>query len=316
MRFIVTGSNGFIGYHTCERLIRLGYEVIGVDDLSTGLPTNKVDGVTYHVHTVLDNDWLQSLLRALQPNAVIHLAAIPRVGFSVDRPLESAMANLIGTISVLNSLRDADLSRGTRLVCASSSSVYGDVDTMPISETCACDPKSPYALSKAQAESWCSMFHRLYGLDVVSLRYFNVFGPRARFGGAYSTVLCAWLYHLSVDPSYQPFLEGDGTQSRDFCSVENIVQANISAATRTRAFSADVYNIAQGTSHSLLSVKAALERISGRELVLESRPPRLGDIRHTLADISRARNELHYDPDTDFEAQLHRMAGWYRNDYS
>ena len=179
----------------------------------------------------------------------------------------------MGTLSVLNAILKSRLMGRTRLVFASSSAVCGDASVLPTPEAYPSNPQSPYALAKLHGEQWCDIFHRLYGLDVVSLRYFNVFGPGGLFGGAYSTVLSAWSYHLFVDPSYQPFLEGDGTQTRDFCFVENVVQANIAALTRERGFAADVLNVGQGEAHSMLEVKDVLEQVAGRELPLERRPP-------------------------------------------
>ncbi len=312
---IVTGSNGFIGRHTCRRLVDLGAEVIGVDDLSDGSPDDAVVGVRYHAHSVADADWLVRLLRDTTPTAVVHLAAMPRVAYSVEHPLRSATVNEMGTLAVLNAILSADLADRTRLVCASSSSVYGGAEVLPTPETHTCNPQSPYALAKLHGERWCDLFHRLYGLDVVSLRYFNVFGPGARFGGAYSTVVPGWLYALYVDPACRPYLEGDGTQTRDFCYVDDVAQANASAVTRSRRFAADVFNVGQGRAHSLLEVKEILERIVQKELPLERRPPRVGDVRHTLADITRARAELDFAPATDFDAQLADTAAWYRDCY-
>ncbi len=315
MRFIVTGSNGFIGQNTCRSLIELGHDVIGVDDLSSGSAANGVEGVQYHVHSVVDAEWLVRLLKNTVPDAVLHLAAKPRVPDSVKNPLRSAEANTMGTLSVLNAILKTGLTGRTRLVFASSSAVCGDASLLPTPEACPSNPQSPYALAKLHGEQWCGMFHRLYGLDVVSLRYFNVFGPGGLFGGAYSTVLSAWSYHLFVNPTYQPFLEGDGTQTRDFCFVDNVVQANVAAATRERGFAADVLNVGQGEVHSLLEVKDVLEQVAGRELPLERRPPRVGDVAHTLADISRAREELGFEPSTDFYHQVERTAIWHRDCY-
>ncbi len=315
MRFIVTGSNGFIGQNTCRRLTELGHDVIGVDDLSSGTPANGVGGVQYHAHSVVDADWLERLLENTGPDAVLHLAAKPRVPYSVQNPLRSAEANVMGTLSVLNAILKSRLMGRTRLVFASSSAVCGDASVLPTPEAYPSNPQSPYALAKLHGEQWCDIFHRLYGLDVVSLRYFNVFGPGGLFGGAYSTVLSAWSYHLFVDPSYQPFLEGDGTQTRDFCFVDNVVQANIAALTRERGFAADVLNVGQGEAHSMLEVKDVLEQVAGRELPLERRPPRVGDVAHTLADISRAREELGFEPSTDFYTQVERTAIWHRDCY-
>ena len=315
MRVLVTGSNGFIGWHTCKRLVEQGIDVIGVDDLSEGAADNAVAGVRYHTLSVADAGGMVRLMREAQPAAVIHLAARPRVRFTVEQPLQSSTANLLGTIAVLDSLLRAELIGKTRLVFASSSAVYGLADVLPTSETHPCDPQSPYALQKYQGEQWCRMFHRLYGLDVVSLRYFNVFGPGAAFGGAYSLVLSAWLYHLYVEPSYRPYLEGDGTQTRDFCYVEDVAWANVTAATLKGGFTGKALNIAQGRAYSLLDTRIMLEEVAGRQLDLERRPARTGDVQHTLADITRAREELGYQPSTDFRAQLEAMASWFRNSH-
>jgi len=174
---------------------------------------------------------------------------------------------------------------------------------------------APYAMEKLHAEQWCQTFASLYDLDVLSLRYFNVFGPYSLFGGAYSTVLSAWMYHLYVDPDYQPYLEGDGTQTRDFCFVDNVVQANLRAGTRKEQFSGQAYNIAQGTAHSLLDCKDLLEEISGKELLLEQRPPRIGDVKHTLADTSKATVDFGYEPVGNFADQVVEMARWYESSY-
>ena len=315
MRFVVTGSNGFIGQNSCRRLAALGHEVIGVDDLSSGTPPNGVNGVQYHTRSVVDADWLVGLLKDTVPDAILHLAAKPRVPYSVRNPLRSAEANAMGTLSVLNGILKAELAEKTRLVFASSSAVFGDATALPTPETYPSNPQSPYALAKLQGEQWCDLFHRLYGLDVVCLRYFNVFGPGALYGGAYSTVLSAWPYHLFVDPSNRPFLEGDGTQTRDFCFVDNVVEANIAAATREHGFAADVLNVGQGEAHTLLEVKGILEEVAGRKLNLERRPPRVGDVAHTLADIKRARSELGFEPSTDFTTQVETTAIWFRDCY-
>ncbi|MFN2188159.1 MAG: NAD-dependent epimerase/dehydratase family protein, partial [Candidatus Promineifilaceae bacterium] len=203
----------------------------------------------------------------------------------------------------------------TRVVSSSSSSVYGGADLRPTPESYPCQPKSPYALEKFHGEQWCEMFASLYELDVLSLRYFNVFGPHSLFGGAYSTVLSAWLYHLYVDPSYTAFLEGDGSQTRDFCFVDNVVQANIRAGKREGKFSGQAYNVAQGASYSLRDVKDLLEELAGKELLLEMHPPRVGDVKHTLADISRAQADFSYAPSTNFADQVAQMAEWYKNSY-
>lgn len=315
MKAIVTGSNGFIGFNLCLELKRKGWSVTGIDDLSSGLAENIVAGFHY-IHTRVQNkDNIEQLFREFQPDVVFHLAAIPRVSYSVENPFVTAEANVLGTVSILEAIVKADLVEKTRLVNTSSSSVYGGADVRPTPESHPLDPKSPYALEKSQGEQWLKLFANLYGLDALSLRYFNVFGPHSLFGGAYSTVLSAWLYHLYVDPDYEAFVEGDGTQSRDFCYVDNVIQANILAATRGGRFSGQAFNIAQGKSHTLLDCQELLGKIAGKELKLAQRPPRVGDVKHTLADISAAQEELGYKPSADFEWQLTQMAEWYQHSY-
>lgn len=315
MRAIVTGSNGFIGYNLCKELRNQHWQVLGIDDLSNGLRDNVVDGFSYEWAKIEDRDNTRKLFREFRPDVVFHLAALPRVAFSVENPFDTAVANVMGTLSILEAVVKEDLVGTTRLVNSSSSSVYGGADIRPTPESHPCQPKSPYALEKYQAEKWCEMFASLYNLDVISLRYFNVFGPHSLFGGAYSTVLTAWLYHLYVDGSYEPFLEGDGTQSRDFCFIDNVVQANIRSAIRPERFSGLAVNVAQGSSHTLLECKDLLEKISGKTLNLLQKPPRIGDVRHTLADISLAERELGYQPTNGFEDQLTQMADWFENSY-
>lgn len=315
MKAIVTGSNGFIGFNLCQALERLDWQVMGIDDLSSGLAQNVVPGLRYEYVQVQNQARIRELLEGFRPDVIFHLAAIPRVSYSVQNPFETAEANILGTISLLEGVLRADLVGQTRIVNSSSSSVYGGADALPTPESYPHNPQSPYALQKSQAEQWLRLFARLYDLDCVSLRYFNVFGPHALFGGAYSTVLSAWMYHLYVDPNYEPFLEGDGEQTRDFCFVDNVVQALILAGTREQGFAGEAFNVAQGAAHSLLQCKALLEKISGQTLHLAQRPPRVGDVRHTLADISAAREELGYEPATKFEEQLRAMADWYATDY-
>jgi nucleoside-diphosphate-sugar epimerase len=315
MRAIVTGSNGFIGFNLCQKLHRENWEVIGIDDLSSGRRDNVIDGFRYEFMKIQEKERMESLLRKFEPDAIFHLAAVPRVSYSVENPFITAEANIMGTLSILEGVVKAGLVEKTRIVNTSSSSVYGGAEQLPTPESHPCDPKSPYALEKYQAEEWGRLFADLYGLDIVSLRYFNVFGPHAIFGGAYSTVLTAWLYHIYVDPTYEAFLEDDGTQSRDFCFVDNVIQANLLAASREQGFSGEAFNVAQGSATTLLECKDMIEELSGRPLNLAQRPPRVGDVRHTLADISAAQRELGYNPTTNFLEQLKIMADWYANHY-
>lgn len=315
MKALVTGGCGFIGTNLVTKLIKHNWEICVVDNLSSG--HNKLTGVSYAQNSITQRDNMFTLIRSFQPDVLFHLAAVPRVAYSVEHPYETAVENVMGTISILDAVRRT--SPKCRVVASSSSSVYGGADMLPTPEICNCNPKSPYALEKFQLEQWCKLYSELYDLDIVCLRYFNVIGPHSLYGGAYSTVLSAWLYHLYVDASVPAFLEGDGKQTRDFCDVANVVQANLLCAyygqMDNKKFSGDIFNIAKGSSHDLLYIKKLLESISGKQLHLEMRPERIGDVKHTLADISKAKSILGYEPTTDFDQQVIKMAEWYKNHY-
>lgn len=177
MKAIVTGGNGFIGFNLCQALKRLDYTVLVIDDLSSGLAENVVVGFQYERVKIQDKARIEIIFREFAPDTIFHLAAIPRVSYSVEHPYQSAEANVLGTISILEGVVKAGLSATASVIHSSSSSVYGGASQLPTPETYLCDPKSPYALEKHQGEQWCQLFAHLYGLDVVSLRYFNVFGP-------------------------------------------------------------------------------------------------------------------------------------------
>lgn len=295
MRALVTGGAGFIGYNLCQFLASHNYNIVVIDDLSSGSRLNIVEGIEYHFCKVQHNCIVDRIIRSHEPEVIFHLAAIPRVAYSVDNPETTSDANIMGTISVLEAVRKSG--RNIRVINSSSSSIYGEASQLPTTESCPANPQSPYALQKWQSEEWGRMYASMYGMDVVSLRYFNCFGKYSRYGGSYSTVLSAWLYHLYVDNSVVPYLEGDGLQSRDFCFVDNVVQANHNAAVSKNKFNGESYNISQGDSHSLLECKSLLESISGKNIELEIRPPRKGDVRHTLADINAARQRIKYNPE-------------------
>ncbi len=288
MRALVTGGLGFIGSNLCRQLHKEEWDIMVVDDLSSGKECNKIEGVEYIQDSIEKPGLMDLLLSSSFPiDVIFHFAAIPRVSYSVENPLETTKANVMGTLAILDAVRKH--SKSTRIINSSSSSVYGGAEQLPTPIDYPCDPQSPYALQKYQSELWCKMYADLYGLDVISLRYFNVIGPHSYYGGAYSTVLSAWLYSLYVDESVRPFLEGDGKQTRDFCAVENVVSANMQAAAMSRrTFQGEALNIAQGSAHSLLDCKDLLEQISGKKLNLEMRPARMGDVKHTFADISES----------------------------
>ena len=299
-----------------------------IDDLSSGKKWNKWDGVEYIEASLearrvcikektVENavTAIDTLVSVFNPDVIFHLAAVPRVSYSVEYPFETTESNVLSTLAVLDAARKYG-NKHIRVVYTSSSSVYGGAKQLPSHVDCPADPQSPYAMKKWQGEEWCRLYAKLYDLDVVCLRYFNVFGPHSYYGGAYSTVLSAWMYSLYVDTSVKPFLEDDGTQTRDFCFVDNVTHANILAAMYDKArFEGEAFNIAQGAAHSLLDCKALLEVISRRRLHLEMRPPRKGDVKDTLADIGRSASVLEYVPSIDFERQVRTMAKWYETSY-
>jgi len=312
MKAVVTGGCGFIGYNLTSKLKENGWNVVVVDNLSSGYRSNFVEGVQYYYNSV--QNAIDHVIQSEKPDVIFHLAAVPRVSYSVEHPLETTEENVLMTVKLLDSVRN--LSPNTRIVYSSSSSVYGGAENLPTKECEDIDPKSPYALQKWQGEEWGKVYANLYDMDFVALRYFNVFGPYSRYGGAYSTVLSAWLYSIYVDSTVQPFLEGDGKQTRDFCYVDNVVQANMKAAQNATRFKGDAFNVAQGQRHSLLDCKEIIEKHSGKKLELEVKPRRVGDVDHTLADIRAAKVTLGYKPASDFEDQVKRMAEWYATDYS
>lgn len=319
LKALITGGCGFIGYNLVLALESdpwQAWDVIVIDDLSSGLRSNHVKGVDYIHESILKEGLLDTVVSRFMPDVIFHLAAIPRVSFSVKHPVETFNANVLGTLKVLESVRKSKLPHACRIINTSSSSIYGDSAPRPTHRLTPGNPQSPYALDKWQAEEWCRMYAKLYNLDVVSLRYFNVFGPHSRFGGAYSTVMSAWLYSLFVDPSVTPYLEGDGLQSRDFCFVENVVKANLLCQSHIARFEGESFNVAQGQSHTLLQLKEIIEQATGKIINLERRPERVGDVKHTLADITDTCNILGYDPRRDFVNQVKIMADWYATSYS
>ncbi len=324
MRAIVTGGSGFIGHNLVKALIENSWEkwqVLVVDDLSSGKSWNTWPEAQYDISSLEVPEFgstvgsIDRLVQKFDPHVIFHLAAIPRVSYSVEEPYKTTKSNVLSTLAVLEAARKYG-KNDIRVVYTSSSSIYGGADKLPTPVDSPADPKSPYAMQKWQGEEWCRMYASLYNLDVVCLRYFNVFGPHSYYGGAYSTVLSAWLYSLYVDPSVRPFLEGDGTQTRDFCFIDNVTHANILAALYDKAyFEGEAFNIAQGSRISLLECRDLLEKISGKNLDLEYRPDRVGDVKHTLADITLSKSILEYAPSTNFESQLRKMATWYEKSY-
>jgi len=283
---LVTGGAGFIGAHLVTRLVHEGRRVRVVDDLSTGMLDRlaPVRGSIELVRADLAAADLTPIVAGAE--RVFHLAAIPSVPRSVRDPLTTHHASATATLRLLLACRDAGVGR---VVLSSSSSVYGDSEVSPKHEGLATKPLSPYAVAKLAAEGYARVFASLHGLGTVTLRYFNVFGPWQDPASAYAAVIPLFITRAIRGEPLPVF--GDGTQTRDFTYVDNVVEANLKAAA-AEVPGGRVYNIAGGAPHSLADVVAALSAFAGRELTVDYRPPRPGDILHSHADVSAAAREL------------------------
>ena len=307
MRFVVTGGAGFIGSNTVDELVRRGHSVVVLDDLSSGKEENLAESrnkITLIKGSITDIEVVRKAMH--EAECVVHLAARTSVPRSVKDPIETNRINIDGTLNVLVAARDAKVKR---VVFAASSSAYGESGTLPKVETMEPQPISPYGLTKYVGELYAQAFGRCYGLENLSLRYFNIFGPRQDPSSPYSGVLAKFCTAFLEDT--QPVIFGDGEQTRDFTYVENAVQANLLACEAPHA-SGKVFNIGVGERFSLNQTVALLCKISGKNLEAKYDPPREGDIRDSQADISQAREFLGYEPKVGFEEGLRRTFEWYR----
>ena len=306
MRYLVTGGAGFIGSNTVDELVRRGHDVVVLDDLSSGKIENLArvkTRIEFMEHSITDLDRVREACRGV--DYVIHLAARPSVPRSVKDPLETNRVNVDGTLKVLIAARDAKVKR---VVFAGSSSVYGETPTLPKREIMPPIPISPYGLSKLTGEMYGQVFHRVYGLEFVSLRYFNVFGPRQDPASPYSGVLS--LFNAALMRGTRPTVNGDGEQSRDFTYIANVVQANLLACCASGAPGLAI-NVGTGNRYTLNQTLALLEGITGRPALAKYAPPREGDIRDSQADITRARQVLGYNPRVSFKEGLSRTWEWF-----
>lgn len=306
MRYLVTGGAGFIGSNTVEELVRRGQSVVVLDDLSTGKEENLA-GVRNQVEFVRGSvTHLETVREACRGvDYVLHLAARTSVTRSLKEPLETNRVNVEGTLNVLMAARDA---KAKRVVFAGSSSVYGETPTLPKRESMMPMPISPYGVSKLTGEIYGQMFQRIYGLEFVALRYFNVFGPRQDPSSPYSGVLS--VFNTAVINGEQPTIHGDGEQSRDFTFVRNVVEANLLACKVSDAAGL-VFNVGTGNRYTLNYTLQLLGKISGMPAYAKYGPPREGDIRDSQADIAQARQILGYNPCVVFEEGLKRTWEWY-----
>ena len=306
MRYLVTGGAGFIGSNTVDELVRRGHSVAVLDDLSTGHERNLAasrDHVDFFHGSINDSEIVRRA--CLGAECVLHFAARTSVPRSVKDPVETNRVNADGTLQVLLAARDAGV---RRVVFSASSSVYGETPTLPKREDMPPAPISPYGVSKLIGELYGQVFHRVYGLEFVALRYFNVFGPRQDPGSPYSGVLSLFITRMQEGAS--PTVYGNGEQSRDFTYIENVVQANLLAC-ETPGVAGMVFNAGTGQRYTLNQTLALLEKLAGRPSRANYVDPRPGDILDSQADISLARRKLGYDPRVSFEEGLRRTWEWY-----
>lgn len=308
--FLVTGGAGFIGSNLCERLVADGYNVRCLDDLSTGKKSNMDGFIAESNFSFIEGDIrdLGTCLAATDGvDYVLHQAAWGSVPRSIEMPLYYEEVNIRGTLNMLEASRENGVKK---FVYASSSSVYGDESNLPKMEGREGNVLSPYALTKRAVEEYAKLYTRLYGLDTYGMRYFNVFGRRQDPDGAYAAVIPRFIKMLMNGES--PTINGDGRQSRDFTYIENVIEANLKACGASHEAAGEAFNIAYGGREYLNDVYRVLADALESDLEPIYGPPRAGDIKHSNADISKARELLGYDPDYSFAEGIRLAIDWYR----
>jgi len=310
-RFFVTGGAGFIGSNIVGELVKLGAkEIVVYDDLSTGFEHNikefsEQKNFKFIKGSITDFEYCLEAMKGM--DVVLHLAALGSVPRSIDNPLATNEVNVVGFLNVLNAAR---LNQVRKVVYSSSSSVYGDNQRLPKVEHEIGNPLSPYAVSKRTNELYAETFRGLYDMDIVGLRYFNVFGPKQNIKGPYAAVIPIFIQNLlKKEPCY---INGDGKISRDFTFVSNVVYANLCAAKEDVNTDLNLFNVAMGDQLSLLDLYKQLEKQIQSGLSPIHREKRKGDIDSSLADISRAKRILKYQPNCDFEEGIQKTVNWYR----
>jgi UDP-glucose 4-epimerase len=308
-RVLVTGGAGFIGSNLTEALLKKGHQVRVLDNFSTGKRENLLFDKGYSSFEVTEGDICDPAVchEAMKGiEYVYHEAALPSVQRSVEDPLASNAVNVEGTLNVLIAARDAG---AKRMIYASSSSVYGDTPTLPKQEEMAPNPLSPYALQKYIGEQYCRLFFQLYGLETVSLRYFNIFGPKQDPASIYSAVIPRFIDALVKRD--QPIIFGDGEQSRDFTYIDNVVEANLLALSKDH-LQGEVVNVACGKQISLNQLLRILKEILGSNISPLHQEPRKGDVKHSLADIRKGKEILNYVPKVEIEVGLRRTLEYFQ----
>lgn len=306
-KFLVTGGAGFIGSNICRKLVADGCFVRVVDNLLTGKKSNLadiMDKVEFVEADMGDENVARSAMKSI--DVVLHQGALPSVPRSVDDPVAAHTHNVDATFTLLLAARDSGIKR---FVYASSSSAYGDTPTLPKVETMSPAPLSPYAVGKLVGEYYCSIFHEVYGLETISLRYFNVFGPYQDPTSQYAAAIPAFVTAILKNES--PTIYGDGEQSRDFTYVDNVVDANLLAA-RAKQTKGEVINIACGEAVTVNEIIDMINELLGKNIKSIYADPRPGDVKHSLADISLAKKLLGFKPEVTFREGLQKAIDWYR----
>ena len=310
--FLVTGGAGFIGSNLCEAILGLGYRVRCLDDLSTGKQRNVdmfADDPRYEFIKGDIKD-LETCMKACEGvDYVLNEAAWGSVPRSIEMPLFYCMNNIMGTLNMLEAARQKGVKK---FVYASSSSVYGHEPVLPKKEGREGNLLSPYAVSKRADEEWAKQYTRHYGLDTYGLRYFNVFGRRQDPDGAYAAVIPKFIRQLLRGET--PVINGDGKQSRDFTYIDNVIEANLKACLADHDAAGEAYNVAYGGREYLIDIYYGLTKALGIDVEPKFGPDRAGDIKHSNADISKAREKLGYDPDWSFEKGIKEAIDWYKAD--
>lgn len=308
--FLVTGGAGFIGSNLCEAILKMGHRVRCLDDLSTGFQKNVdmfSDNANYEFVKGDIKDF-ETCMRACEGvDYVLNQAAWGSVPRSIEMPLFYCANNITGTVNMLEAARQCGVKT---FVYASSSSVYGDEPNLPKTEGREGNLLSPYALTKRADEEWAKQYTRHYGLATVGLRYFNVFGRRQNPDGAYAAVIPKFIRQLLKDE--QPTINGDGKQSRDFTYIENVIEANLKACLAPKEAHGEAFNIAYGGREYLIDIYYGLTQALEKNIEPNFGPDRKGDIKHSNADISKAKRLLGYDPSYDFKAGLKEAIAWYK----
>ena len=308
--FLVTGGAGFIGSNLCEAILNLGYKVRCLDDLSTGKQENVdlfINNPNYEFVKGDIKDFETCKKATEGVDYVLNQAAWGSVPRSIEMPLFYNVNNITGTLNMLEAAR---INGVKKFVYASSSSVYGDEPNLPKTEGREGNILSPYALTKRCDEEWAKQYTMHYGLDTYGLRYFNVFGRRQNPDGAYAAVIPKFIKMLLNNEV--PTINGDGKQSRDFTYIENVIEANLKACLASHEAAGNAFNVAYGGREYLIDIYNTLTTALGKDIKPNFGPDRKGDIKHSNADISKARNLLGYDPDYDFKRGLNEAIEWYK----